>query len=258
MRVFKMSNSLSRIVLGGVLAVVLSTCKESDPVVSAVDTPSSVVDVSNTSNAFTLSLQASSYTDILTYQLSFETDSLFRTLVINGFGEGSIIIEVLALNKLPLHQDSVFLDGIRTSYIKCVSIPSQVRVTAKNFTGSVAFILRGIEPPTPPITVLGAWEWLYTWEGPWGKTLSPYSEGYTCQIYFMPDSTFSMFRNDSVLVCRGAFSVLSEYSVAVTKAVFPLPGLRMAYYFPSANELKLSLDITAYDLGYSIFHRRTR
>jgi hypothetical protein len=256
-QVIEMSRPIYVLVLGAILAVLLSTCKKSDSITAPIDTPSATTTVSNISNAFDLTLTATSYTDTLTYPLSFQTDSLSRTLVVSGFGKGSVIIQILGQSSQLVCQDSVALDGVRTTYLKCVSTPGQLRVIARDFSGSLAFILRGIDIPVPPRTILGAWEWLYTSAGPWGDTRSPYSEGYTCQVYFMPDSSFAMFRNDSVLVCRGAYS-LSEYSVAVTKTAFPFFTLRMAYYFKSANELWLWQDITAYDLPVSTFHRKTR
>jgi hypothetical protein len=235
----------------------LSSCKEQALVIAPEETPPPTISVSNLPEAFDLSLAGKNLTDTLGYMLSFTSDSLCWAFAVSGATSGSLKVQIFDTLGLALFQDSSYINIAHTKCFKSKNIPRIIRFIFSHFTGTAAFALHAGPSSPEAQDLLGAWEWTSSYVGlPLGRTLTPQTEGYTCQVYFMPDSTFAMFRNDSLLASRGTYSVSFDEYLSVTQSEFPFYGMKMVFFINDEGQLELYPYPWGFDAPVSHFIRR--
>ena len=235
----------------------LSSCKDQISLIAPEETPPPTIAVSNLPEAFEFTLTGKNLTDTLSYVLSFSSDSLLWSLAVSAVTSGSLQIQILDTLDVAVFQDSSSNNIAQTKSFKIKSHPRTVRLIFSHFTGATAFALHAAQVLSEAQTILGAWEWTSSDAEAFTRTLTPQTEGYTSQVYFMSDSSFAMFRNDTLLVCRGKYSVTFDEDLSVTQTAFPFYGFKMVFFITDQGSLEIHPYPWAFDTGVSRFVRRT-
>jgi len=73
--------------------------------------------------------------------------------------------------------------------------------------------------PGPASTsIVGSWRWVKSVGGIAGMTITPQSAGYNLTQVYGSDSTFKMFKKDSVML-SGKFSITRNYKYSATETI---------------------------------------
>ncbi len=121
-----------------IMAICHAGCKKDDSVNS---TSANVPVIANTTNAFTFSLTAKSYTANAEYNLSFSTDSLACSLTVVNQTEGNASLKIIDSANSTVYGDSVLTNKVVAFTQANKGIPKNITLVFKGYTGTLTFAL---------------------------------------------------------------------------------------------------------------------
>jgi len=129
--------SLSAGLISLLFAVALFGCK--DDGTSSSYSEANVPIIQNSSDNFTLSLEANNCTSIYFFGLTFSTDTIRCSLEVTNYASGNAIIIVGNTLAGEVHRDTIVTNGKVITNISDNGIPTNCTVICNTFTGKINY-----------------------------------------------------------------------------------------------------------------------
>ncbi len=104
-------------------------------------TPSNIPVVANTTNAFSYSIVANSYSSSTDYNLTFTSDSLSCTITVTNQTLGNASVKILDSTNSIVYSDSLLSNKVVAFTQANKGIPKTLKLTFNNYTGTLIFAL---------------------------------------------------------------------------------------------------------------------
>jgi serine protease inhibitor len=121
------------------ITICLWGCKKDDTIINP--TSANIPVIASTTNAFTYTLVANSFTSTTTYNVAFSTDSLACSTTVTNQTSGNASLKISDSTSAIVYSDSSLTNKVLAFTQAHKGIPKTIQVTFTNYTGTLVFAL---------------------------------------------------------------------------------------------------------------------
>jgi hypothetical protein len=123
------------------ITICLWGCKEDGTSININPTSANIPVIACTTNAFTYTLVANSFTSTTTYNVVFSTDSLVCSTTVTNQTSGNASLKISDSTGAIVYSDSSLTNKVLAFTLAQKGIPKNIQMTFTNYTGTLVFAL---------------------------------------------------------------------------------------------------------------------
>ncbi|MFA5835228.1 MAG: hypothetical protein WDA22_17245 [Bacteroidota bacterium] len=234
---------MKKIIFVGILfAMIIFGCDEKSTIIQQVNiaSPTTSITTVNLPGYYLNVVNGVDYTKDTIHIVSFSTDSIIINVSSVSYANGRVIISLYDSKSVILREDtisgtkSIIIDRSLSGSIK------SIRFRSNNFTGILSVSITSVHQQQRKDLIFGIWDWIASYGG--GSVITPKSVGYTVKHIYYRDSTFEIYKRDTVFQ-KGVFSIRRDKRWPS----YPDSGLVMFRIFSNTNTWNSAVEFNGQD-----------